>query len=687
MPVQRSISRIVTPGPAVAGCQKVGHSFIEVIQADDFINSDPFIRLTDDRMEIGNKEIGAPHPHAGFEALGLLLEGAIRNRESGALLKSGDLTWLTAGSGIIHNENVETAAPVHALQLWLTLPKTDRWTAPAIQDLRLDAIPLRRTPGVEVRLYSGASGEYHAATQNHVPVTLADIQMSGGSVFSQEAPTWYNGFVYVLSGAARFGVGATLLHKGQIGWLDRPDDDRRALLSIAAHLQIYAVDFPDSRGIISEGRLIPVEGTLIGNILKKGVPEVSDFSDPSLKLPEGDAALIHAEGIRFGYAGPMYVHDRKLGVFSLVRKTNRPFTADDMEMADMVAQQVAIALSNAIAYKDIADLKDRLAKEKVYLEDEIRSELNFSEIVGKSAALRNVLKQIETVAPTDSTVLIYGETGTGKELIARAIHDRSKRRTGTFVKLNCAAIPTGLLESELFGHERGAFTGAISQRIGRFELANRGTIFLDEIGEIPLELQPKLLRVLQEREFERLGNSRTLRTDARLIAATNRDLEAMAGENKFRPDLYYRLNVFPVQVPALRDRPEDIPLLVRHFVEQFARQMNRDIDTIPAETMSALTRYSWPGNIRELQNLVERAVILSSGNVLQVPLQDLKHRSASAITSSSQTLEETERAHILAVLEKTKWKLSGPNGAAARLGLNRSTLQFRMKKLGIERPM
>ena len=454
----------------------------------------------------------------------------------------------------------------------------------------------------------------------------------------------------------------------------------------ATHLEMYAVDFPDSQGIATEGRLMPVEGTLLGDIFKRGVPEVSDFADPDLKIPEGDAVIIHGEGFRFGYAGPMYVRDRKLGVFSVGRKTDKPFTADDVEMADMVAQQVAIALSNAIAYKDIADLKDRLAKEKVYLEDEIRSELNFSEIIGKSPALRNVLKQVETVAPTDSTVLIYGETGTGKELIARAIHDRSKRRAGTFVKLNCAAIPTGLLESELFGHERGAFTGAISQRIGRFELANHGTIFLDEIGEIPLELQPKLLRVLQEREFERLGNSRTLRTDARLIAATNRDLETMAEENKFRPDLYYRLNVFPVLVPALRDRPEDIPLLVRHFVEQFARQMNRDIDTIPAETMEALTRYSWQGNIRELQNLIERAVILSPGNVLKVPLQDLKHRSASTIPSSSQTLEETERSHILAVLEKTKWKLSGPNGAAERLGLNRSTLQFRMKKLGIVRP-
>ena len=454
------------------------------------------------------------------------------------------------------------------------------------------------------------------------------------------------------------------------------------------HLHMYAIDFPESRGIASEGRLIPVEGTLIGDILKRGVPEVSDFSDPALTLPEDDAAIVLAEGIRFGYVGPMFARDRTLGAFSLGRKTNKPFTTDDLEMAGMVAQQVAIALNNAMAYKDIADLTDRLAKEKVYLEDEIRTELNFSEIVGKSKAIRNVLKQIATVAPTDSTVLIYGETGTGKELIARAIHDRSRRSTGTFVKLNCAAIPTGLLESELFGHERGAFTGAISQRIGRFELANHGTIFLDEIGEVPLEMQPKLLRVVQEREFERLGTSRTLRTDARLIAATNRDLETMARENKFRADLYYRLNVFPVEVPALRDRPEDIPLLVRHFVEQFARRMNRDIDTIPAETMKALSRYHWPGNIRELQNVLERAVILSSGPVLHVPLQDLKNRSAPAdLSSSGQTLEQTERAHILATLERTRWKLSGPSGAAVRLGLNRSTLQSRMKKLGIVRPI
>jgi formate hydrogenlyase transcriptional activator len=297
-----------------------------------------------------------------------------------------------------------------------------------------------------------------------------------------------------------------------------------------------------------------------------------------------------------------------------------------------------------------------------------------------------VLQQVETVAPTESTVLIYGETGTGKELIARAIHDRSSRRQNAFVKLNCAAIPTGLLESELFGHEKGAFTGAVNQRIGRFELANHGSVFLDEIGEIPLELQPKLLRVLQEREFERLGSSRTLRTDARLIAATNRDLSAMVREQKFRADLFYRLNVFPVEVPPLRERPEDIPLLVRHFVEQFSRRMNKTVDTIPSETMSAMVRYHWPGNIRELQNLIERAVILSQGPVLKVPVAELKADPTLAATRQIETLEDGERRHILAALNATNWVVGGPKGAASLLDLKRSTLQARMEKLGIRRP-
>jgi formate hydrogenlyase transcriptional activator len=308
-------------------------------------------------------------------------------------------------------------------------------------------------------------------------------------------------------------------------------------------------------------------------------------------------------------------------------------------------------------------------------------------IVGRSAALRDVIEQLRMVAVTDASVLICGETGTGKELVARAVHNLSARRAHPFVKCNCAAIPTGLLESELFGHEKGAFTSAVAQRIGRFELANRGTIFLDEIGEAPLELQPKLLRVLQEREFERLGSSRTLHTDARLVAATNVNLPRMVEAKRFRADLYYRLNVFPIHVPPLRERPEDISLLVRYFARDYARRMNRRIALIPAAAMDALARYSWPGNIRELQNLIERAVILSPGEVLRVPLSGTDEDLLSARCDAEGTLEEAERTHILAILKETRWVLSGPRGAAMRLGINRSTLQFRMKKLGIERPV
>ena len=323
----------------------------------------------------------------------------------------------------------------------------------------------------------------------------------------------------------------------------------------------------------------------------------------------------------------------------------------------------------------------------VVLADLSRDDFACGGIVGRSAGLQAVVEEIEMVAPTDATVLICGETGTGKELIARALHDLSGRRAQPFVKCNCAAIPTGLLESELFGHEKGAFTSAVSQRIGRFELANRGTIFLDEIGEAPLELQPKLLRVLQEREFERLGSSRTIHTDARLITATNVDLPGMVDEKRFRADLYYRLNVFPIRVPALRERPEDIPLLVRHFARSCAARMGRKIKWIPSTAMEALARYSWPGNIRELQNLIERAVIRSAGERLDVPVSEIDEGIGTKARGSQGTLEEAERAHILATLKETRWVLSGPLGAARRLGLNRSTLQFRMKKLGIERPV
>ena len=354
-------------------------------------------------------------------------------------------------------------------------------------------------------------------------------------------------------------------------------------------------------------------------------------------------------------------------------------------------QQSRKALENAFA--EINTLKDQLFHENVALRQEIDEASMFDEIIGKSDTLRKVLKELETVGPTESTVLIQGETGTGKELIARAIHNLGKRRENAFVKVNCAAIPTGLLESELFGHERGAFTGAIAQRIGRFELANNGTVFLDEIGEIPLELQPKLLRVLQEREFERLGSSRTMRTDARLIAATNQDLSLMVDTQKFRSDLFYRLKVFPIYVPALRERPEDIPLLVRHFAELFSRRMNKPITTIPPETMGALVRYEWPGNVRELQNVVERAVILSSRGVLLVPATDLKSPSEASTKSAShqeparkrtrEMVQSIDREQVVQALRKAEGRVGGSDGAAARLGIKRTTLIAHMKRLGI----
>jgi formate hydrogenlyase transcriptional activator len=450
-------------------------------------------------------------------------------------------------------------------------------------------------------------------------------------------------------------------------------------------LRIVALDFPDSRGLVREGH--------VSDSMKSVARVFASGKMLNMTREEIEAdGKIGDEGAHSLCRVPLVSRDRVLGVLSVGAHRENAFTDDDLAFLADVGKQVAIAVENAIAFDKIAVLKDKLAREKVYLEDEIRSELNFEEIVGSSEALRHVLRQVETVAPTDSTVLIYGETGTGKELIARALHNLSGRKDHAFVKLNCAAIPTGLLESELFGHERGAFTGAIAQRVGRFELAHRGTMFLDEIGEVPLELQPKLLRVLQEREFERLGSTKTLRTDARLVAATNRDLEEMVASQTFRSDLYYRLNVFPIRIPPLRERPEDIPLLVRHFVQQFSRRNNRRIDTIPSDTMDALVHYHWPGNIRELQNVIERGVIVSRGPVLKVPFADLKAntsraavaRAAKPANTLRDTLGEAERNQILKALEQSQWIVAGPNGAAARLGMKRSTLQFRMRKLGIQ---
>ena len=457
----------------------------------------------------------------------------------------------------------------------------------------------------------------------------------------------------------------------------------------SGQLQLYALDFPEGNGLLKEDALVLIEGSGCSNpaeVFRTRKPmlmsQVRSDHASFWRLHRHDRPKLES-----ACALPLICHDRTLGVLELGRRQGPAFTQADVDFLVQVANQIAIAIENALAYGEITELKNQLSREKLYLEDEIRSEKGFEEIIGRSAAIRAVLRDIETVAPTDSTVLIYGETGTGKELVARAIHERSPRCSNAFVKLNCAAIPTGLLESELFGHEKGAFTGAIMQRTGRFEVANHGTAFLDEIAEISLELQPKLLRVLQEREFERLGSTRTLKTDARLIAATNRDLADCVEKKTFRADLFYRLNVFPIHVPPLRDRPEDIPLLVRHFVQHFARRMNRVIDTIPSETMEALIRHSWPGNIRELQNLVEHSVILSSGPVLRVPLTGLQSSAAaSQVGAKRRTLEEAEREHILETLKETKWVVSGARGAAARLGMNRSTLQFRMKKLGIVRP-
>jgi len=454
----------------------------------------------------------------------------------------------------------------------------------------------------------------------------------------------------------------------------------------AGHLRAYALDIQDGGDLLQEGELIDAQGTIAAQVFRTGKPWVGRIEDVLESGLEVNPKWLEL-GFKVGCVLPLASRHRILGTLGLRRRDDTMYTDDEVNFLIQVANQIAIAVENALAYGEIRSLKDKLAEERVYLRDEVRTERNFEEVVGKSTVLRRVLRNVETVAPTDSTVLIYGETGTGKELIARAIHNLSPRRSKAFVKLNCAAIPTGLLESELFGHEKGAFTGAIAQRIGRFELADGGTIFLDEVGEIPLDLQTKLLRVLQEREFERLGSGRTLRTDARLIAATNRDLAALVEEKRFRADLFYRLNVFPVHMPPLHERPEDIPLLVRHFVEHYARRMKRAIETIPSETMEVLTRYRWPGNVRELQNLMERAVILSPGPVLHVPLGDLDVRATGGQPRGpAQTLEEAERAHIVATLTDTNWVVAGARGAAVRMGMNRSTLQFRMKKLGIMRP-
>jgi formate hydrogenlyase transcriptional activator len=442
----------------------------------------------------------------------------------------------------------------------------------------------------------------------------------------------------------------------------------------------YAIDSGGRprKSFVVEGHSVSLDESRSNQtLILEQKPILSTRMDPSTA-----SKFALSEGLKSGCSVPLVIRGKSIGVLHIGSFQEAAFTTTDLELLEQIAGQVAISVENALSYKQIEELKDKLTEEKLYLEDEIRSEY-LDDIVGESAPLRSVLEQIQTVAQTDATVLILGETGTGKELIARALHLESPRQSRTFVKLNCSAIPTGLLESELFGHEKGAFTGAIAQKIGRLELADKGTLFLDEIGDIPLELQPKLLRALQEREFERLGSTRTIKVDVRLVAATNRDLAEMVANREFRSDLYYRLNVFPIQVPPLRERADDIPRLVRHFVSKYAQRLNRNIESIPANTLKALQQWHWPGNVRELENFIERAVILTRGSVLNAPVSEL--RSSAAPPASVVTLEDSERDHILKVLRETRGVLSGPTGAAERLGLKRSTLQGKMKRLGISR--
>jgi formate hydrogenlyase transcriptional activator len=463
--------------------------------------------------------------------------------------------------------------------------------------------------------------------------------------------------------------------------------------SESGELRVTTLYNPDARGPFREGSLVPMNSSVSGQVMRKAKSiRIDSFEQARDDLeiygnPDGQLLYQHVveEGLKTGCYLPLLGRDGVLGVLMLCRRSANLFAKDDVTLLEQVASQVAIAVENTLAYEKATKDRDKEAKQRLYLEEEIRAQCGA--IVGESPALKAALQLVSVVAPTDSSVLILGETGTGKELIARAIHNLSSRQERAFVKLNCAAIPLGLLESELFGHEKGAFTGAIAQKTGRFELADKGTLFLDEVGDIPLELQAKLLRVLQEQEFERLGSNRTHKVDVRLIAATHRDLLTMVKQGAFREDLYYRLKVFPIQVPALRQRTEDIPRLVRHFTALYSQRMNKQIDAIPTDTMEALTRYSWPGNIRELQNFIERAVILSPQSTLRAPTSELdpfQPQKGSDVPING--LAEVERDHILRALEASDWVIGGQSGAAARLGMKRTSLSYRMKKLRIRRP-
>jgi formate hydrogenlyase transcriptional activator len=509
------------------------------------------------------------------------------------------------------------------------------------------------------------------------------------------------------------------LFRGIVSTLERVihhDYTSLALLEPATgQLRIYALDYPSRENLIKQEVFVPLESSPSGEAIKSGKSVCARGSELE-RYPSEIMSILRNDGIQTICCIPLITHGRTFGTLNVASRRLDAFPGRDTELLRQVGGQIAIAVENALAFKEIDALKDKLAEEKHYLEEEIRSEFNFEEIIGDAASLKRALAQVEVVAPTDTAALILGETGTGKELIARAIHNLSPRRQRTFVKINCAAIPSGLLESELFGHERGAFTGALTQKIGRFELADRGTLFLDEIGDLPPELQPKLLRVLQEQQFERLGSNRTQKVDVRIVAATNQDLAAKVADRTFRSDLFYRLNVFPIQIPALRERREDVPILVRYFVQKFSRRLNKVVEYVPAEAMNALANYNWPGNVRELENFIERAVLLTPGKELRVAISELINESGAgsvgartppsaensrisfssgfsngkgneAEPASLATLGEAERTHILRALQQTQWRIGGPKGAAALLDMKRTTLQARMRKLNIRRPV
>jgi formate hydrogenlyase transcriptional activator len=453
----------------------------------------------------------------------------------------------------------------------------------------------------------------------------------------------------------------------------------------SGELQLYASYFLPGDETFQKGTPVAFDGTIAGRVFQTGRLWAGSVAEACV-LFTNSYPIMQTAGFKTGCMLPISGRHGVMGTLGLGRCSDTPYSQDELDFLIQVSKQMAIAIERALAFEEIRKLKKKLAEEKVYLQEEIRSEINFEEILGNSPRLKAVLESIRTVAPADSAVLIQGETGTGKELIARAIHNLSPRKGHAFVKVNCAAIPLGLLESELFGHEKGAFTGAIAQKIGRFELAHKGTLFLDEVGDIPLELQPKLLRVLQEHEFERLGSTRTQRVDVRVLAATNTSLTEMVAEKKFRRDLYYRLNVFPVVAPPLRDRREDIPLLIRHFANKYARRIGRKIESIPKETMHVLSHYAWPGNVRELQNLMERAVLLSTGPSLRVPLAEIPAGPDLGAVSEGNVLVQAEREHIVRALRESNWVVGGARGAAARLGLKRQSLAYKIQKLGILRP-